>query len=291
MGACPARESVLNLKNAIENVGTKVNIVANPVMANKNTDLTLIEHDTPWMRDVSPCFTWKNDIHVPHYGLHWVNQGSGSLRDARIPSALLFTMNIPIMSCTGINMDPSMFVTNGHGIFVISYDLFSEKNPTMERRDAEYLLRRAVMVKNVIWIKGKMNSIDDVLNFIDEDNAIVNWTENKSDVLHNMFKNTVIQLERAGLNAWRVSIPSHKYRSSEEAMGTSNYGGKRLSMGYASFFYGKEGVVVPQYGDYYIDEQAKMLFNFLSNGKKVECVDAMEIAIGGGTIRRITGCY
>ena len=291
MGSYPIRESVLTLKSAIESVGTSVNIMRCPEEYRGNLSVSVIEHDTPWMRDVSPMFAWKTEEDLPYSGIHWNHQGSGSSKDALIPSTLLMNEHIQVISCIGYELDPNMMITNGKGIFIISKNLFAAKNPNLDEKGLEVLLRRVTYIDKVIWVRGDFGGIDNVVNFIDENNVILNWTENKGDVLYDIFSNTASQLEKKGINVWRVSIPSERRRSPEEAMGTDVTGGERLMLGYASFFHGRDGIVIPQYGDHYIDEYARNLFENVLAMKKVVPVDGMEFALGGGSIRRITGCY
>ncbi|MBN2551177.1 MAG: agmatine deiminase [Spirochaetales bacterium] len=180
------------------------------------------------------------------------------------------------------------------------------RNPGLDRREIEELLREYLDVRTVIWLgQGVFNDetdghVDNLCCFVRPGVVALSWTEDRSDPQYPISTDALKRLETATdargrrLQVHKIHQPDPVLISREECLGVDRVEGTlprregdRLAASYINFYIANGAVIAPQFGDAR-DPAALAALAGLFPDREVVGVYAREILLGGGNIHCIT---
>jgi agmatine deiminase len=297
MGA--AREAVGEVAAAIARF-EPVTMIAKPTKVAEVSLLTAsgvasfsLPQDDSWLRDFGPSFVVSGSGHVA--GVHWRwNAWGGRYTeidgDIQIPERLLEQLSMRRYPAPLV-LEGSAVMTDGEGTLIASERILldPQRNPGLERAEADKLLKQYLGVERVIWIAAALEGdpaggrLDTMLCFVKPGQVLVQTTPDKNDANAAAFADTAERLRGAtdakGRLLQLVEIEQPRPRNSDE--------GKRLPLAYTSLYLANGGVIIPAFEAPQDDRAFAAIAKLFPDRQPVQLL-ASDIVYGGGGFRPMT---
>jgi len=273
-----------------------------------------LESDDAWLRDVGPTCVVGSDGTVR--GVDWHFNAWGGLEDGLYVSwdrdELVARR---VLAEEGLERYRAPFVceggaihTDGEGTLLVTEEclLNRNRNPNLERRQIETLLKAYTGTSKIIWLGcGVFNDetdghIDNLACFVAPGEVALLWCEDSSDpqsiISHDAFERLSDARDARGrrFKIHRIPMPGPLKRTDSEAAGLVPHpgtnprrGGERLAASYINFYIANGGVVVPLL-DPRLDGRVLAQLQQVFKTRRVVGVSTREILLGGGNIHCIT---
>jgi len=273
-----------------------------------------LSYNDSWMRDVGPTFVVNDDGLVRL--VDWEFNAWGGLDGGLyFPWDLDSLVARKVGEIEGIDRYNAPLILEGGAIHVDGQGtlitteqclLNPNRNPDLNRREIEELLRSYLNVETIIWLgQGVYNDetdghVDNLCCFVRPGVVALTWTEDPGDPQHEISADALKRLEHARdsrarrLEVHKIHQPDPVIISREECAGVDRVEGTlprregdRLAASYINFYIAEGGVVAPQFGDPRDAEALDRLAGLFPD-REIVGVYAREILLGGGNIHCIT---
>jgi agmatine deiminase len=271
-------------------------------------------HDDCWMRDVGPTFVVNGRGGLR--GVHWRFNAWGGLdgglyfpwdQDELVAAKVLELERCERYRPDFINEGGAIHV-DGEGSALVTEEclLNPNRNPQLNRRQIEALLKEHLGVSVIIWLgMGVLDDetsghIDNLACFVRPGEVCLTWTDRRRDPQHAISQDAWERLNDARdargrrLKVTKLPMPGPLLVTAKEARGVvpregskARMAGERLAGSYVNFYAANGGVVMPLL-DPGTDRAALEQLQQLFPERRVTAVPAREILLGGGNIHCIT---
>ncbi len=245
-----------------------------------------------WFRDYGPTFivNQKRELAMVHWIFNsWGEKYTELLKDRQIPEIINRELHLPYFE-PGIVLEGGSIEVNGKGTVLTTEQclLNKNRNPNLNKKEIETLLKNYLGADNVIWLrKGIVGDdtdghIDDLARFVNSTTVVCGYEEDKNDenylILKENYEVLVKALDQDGrkLNVIKLPMPV-----------TIGYRKQRLPASYANFYIGNKTVLVPIFG-HKNDQLALSIIQEQFPDRKVAGVNCVDLVYGLGTIHCIT---
>lgn len=279
---------------------------------NSNVELIEIPYDDIWARDISPFFIKKsNTLHGINFGFNaWggIEEGSYYPWNNDETFSKNFCKYLGICS-TNIKLilEGGAIANNGKGVIVATESVLlnSNRNPCVTKKDFENVLQKYLGIKKIIWLKKGFcfdetnGHVDVFLNFIDEHNLFLAWTEDKSHpqyiILNEIYDKLKSEYALDGLPfiIHKLPMPNPLIITEVEAKGIcknkfalERTKGLALYPTYNNAYIFNGGVLVPTFNSPE-DSYAISLYKKMFKNRKIYPIYSKEFLIGGGNLHCI----
>lgn len=278
-----------------------VTMIARPELAREaaflcgpDVDILPMEHDDAWMRDNGPTFV-VNQSGVA--GVNWqFNAWGEKFRpwkdDNLLTARLLNQLKLPCFDAPIVLEGGSIHV-DGEGTLLTTEQclLNKNRNPRLDRKEIEDILKQYLGVKKIIWLKRGLDGdetdghVDNVACFAKPGLVLVQNCQDPADPNYDiMAENIEILQEATDARGRRLEImefqqPSPVYLD-----------GARLPLSYVNFYFVNGGIILPCFGESFCatDEFAAALLRDIFPERKVVTIVGTSIINGGGNVHCIT---
>ncbi len=258
----------------------------------RGIDVLPMETDDSWTRDIGPTFLV--DRRGGLAGVDWRFNGYGEKfrpydRDADLARRLLERTGAGRFAAP-IVLEGGAIHSDGEGTLLVTETaiLNRNRNPGLDRRDAERVLCDHLGAARVIWLPGGLEDdetdghVDNVACFVRPGVVLALTTDDPSDgnhaVLHEnlaVLRGAVDAAERP-LQVLTVAQPPRRERQ-----------GRRLALSYVNLYVANGGVVMPEF-EAATDDKAYRVVRDAFRDRRVVRVPALDIVAGGGGIHCVT---
>ena len=279
---------------------------------NTNVELLKIPYDDIWARDISPFFIKKGKtVHGISFGFNaWggIEEGSYYPWDNDAMFSRNFCKQLKI-NCTHIEtiLEGGAIANNGRGVLIVTESVLLNPNRNTNTSKTEYenMFKFLLGIEKVIWLKNGFQfdetngHIDVFLNFIDDQNLFLAWTDDERHPQFSTIKETFDVLKKEctldgkPFIIHKLPIPDPLYITENEANGIVKHDhalerniGFALYPTYNNAYIFNGGVLVPIFNapeDSYAIEAYQNAFQ----DRKVYPIYSKEILIGGGNFHCI----
>lgn len=319
-GGKPAQKAFVDVAKAISKFEPVTVCVSNAQYDNARhmlpEEVRVVEMSTDdaWMRDCGPTFvTDEKEIR----GVDWSFNAWGGLvdglyfpwdNDDHVARKVCDIERLDRYRLEDFVLEGGSIHVDGEGTLIVTEEcLLSEgRNPKLDRKQIEDVLKEFLNVEKIIWIpRGIYNDetnghVDNIIHYVEPGHVLLAWTDDKDDPQHAICQEAygVLSTERdakgRGLKISKLMLPKNVLITKEESEGVDSVDGTlpreegdRLAASYANFYIANGGIVYPLFDDPN-DEKAKEMLEKVFPDRKVVGVYAREILLGGGNIHCIT---
>ena len=272
-----------------------------------------IPTDDAWARDTAPTFV-KNDKGLVR-GISWrFNAWGGEVdglyrhfeKDDALALSFCEAAQYDHYDAGDFVLEGGSIHSNGAGTLLVTESCLLSKgrNPGLSKAEIEERLRLFLGAEHIIWLpRGIYNDetnehVDNVCAFIDTDEVVLAWTDDKDDPQYEMSLSDLKVLEAAGLIVHKLPIPDipvtvtesdllgYEFEEGEDVREI----GERLAASYVNFYFCNDFILLPQFGgkNKESDRRAVEIMTGLSKKRTVVPISARDIIVGGGNIHCIT---
>ncbi len=222
-------------------------------------------------------------------------------KDANLPRQMSELLRKPLSDCP-LTLEGGNLATDGRGtvVAVKGTILCDNRNPGIDQKTAERLLKNALNAHRIVWIEQGIahdetgGHIDNLCAFADEKTALLAWTDDEGDPSYHAVRDAEAQLVAAGYGVVKIPLPKAFGRTEEDCIGiTAKQGSKSRLPGeiiqpsYINFIFAGGAVIVPTFDDW-ADGVALEIFKKQFPTRRVIPFPAREIVLGGGGLHCIT---
>jgi agmatine deiminase len=319
-GAKPAQAVFANIAAAIS-TGEPVSVGVSAAQfqnarARLPAEVRLVElsSNDSWIRDCGPTFVV--DGRGRRRGVDWTFNAWGGLggglyfpwdRDDEVAQKVL-EIEGDDRYRTSFVLEGGAIHVDGQGTCLTTEEclLNPNRNPDLDRKGVEEMLRRYLGVTTVIWL-GRGVYLDETGGHIDElacftspGHVALTWTEDRADPQYAISRDALDRLRGARdargrkLIVHRIHQPGPLFMTAAEADGIDSRpgthprrSGDRLPASYINFYVANRTVVMPLF-DKRWDRAAAGMLKRLFPTRKVVGVPTREVLLAGGNIHCIT---
>ncbi len=272
-----------------------------------------IPTDDAWARDTAPTFV-KNDKGLVR-GISWrFNAWGGEVdglyrhfeKDDALAVSFCDAAGFDHYDAGDFVLEGGSIHSNGAGTLLVTESCLLSKgrNPGLLKAEIEERLRLFLGAEHIIWLpRGIYNDetnehVDNVCAFIDTDEVVLAWTDDKDDPQYEMSLSDLKVLEAAGFRVHKLPIPDIPVRIKASDLEGYEFEegedvreiGERLAASYVNFYFCNDYILLPQFGgeNEKSDRRAVEIMSGLCKGRSVVPVPAGDIIVGGGNIHCIT---
>ncbi len=261
-------------------------------MAETSVRLHLVPHQDVWLRDSGPIFVTRGDeVALTDWEFNgWGGKYPAALDNA-IPTAVSRLLGGPTPFQPGIVLEGGSIEVNGAGVALTTRQclLSPARNPRLNERAIEAVLRGALGVTEVLWLDEGLEGdhtdghIDTLTRFVNETTIVTSRAEDRSDPNHAVLAANLVRLRQArtadGAPFTIVELPV--------PAGRVEFEGERLPLTYANFYVTNGSVIVPTYG-VPEDGPALEVLAPLFPGRELVPLPARALITGGGAFHCVT---
>lgn len=316
LSAIPAQRAVANVARIISQfekvtVGASATQLANArSLLPAHVRVVHIEFDDAWIRDTGPTCVINSAAVVR--GVDWEFNSWGGLfesweKDDLVAQKVLEIEHLDRYKSSMV-MEGGAVHVDGEGTLVTTEEciLNSNRNPKMNKSEAEWTLKEHLGVDKVIWLPRGIHldeaggHVDNLCCFVRPGVLVLAWTDDSSDpqwgISREAFEILQKETDARGrrLEIHKIHQPSPMFISREESEGfekslgtISRKAGDRLPASYIGFYISNGGVVMPSFDDP-MDVKVKNTLQCVFPDKEVVDVPAREMLLGGGTVHCMT---
>ncbi len=256
-------------------------------------EIRVMPLDDSWMRDFGPSFVIDGQGGLA--GVDWQFNAWGEKfhpynQDAALAARLLDDLGIQSFSAPLVLEGGSIHV-DGEGTLLTSEEclLAPNRNPDLDRREIEDLLRRYLGVKAFVWLGQGLEDddtdghVDNIACFVRPGVVMTVACDDPTDANHQIMKDNLARLKKAkdvrGKALEVIELPLPRER---RYLGT-----QRLALSYVNYYIANGGIVMPAFGDSQ-DVAAQSVLKQAFPDRRVVQVPVSDILVGGGGIHCIT---
>ena len=261
-------------------------------MLSTNVTVMTDDIDDAWCRDSGPTFiTNSKEIAVIDWTFNNYGETCGLdyFKDAEIAEKIAKRLKIKHFK-PPIVLEGGAIHTDGNGTLMLTEDVIfdPERNPGLDKREAEYILEKYLGVENFIWLIAALE-FDDTGGHVDNlacftaNNQIIALSEsNPNDSNYDRLKENYDRLKYSknidGKEFDIITIQQPTYRT---------FLNERMPLSYINFYMVNNGIILPVFNDP-MDALAIGTITALFNDKKVVTLEGSRIVEGGGCVHCIT---
>ena len=258
----------------------------------KNVTIMSATIDDSWCRDSGPTFiTDGNEL----AGIDWTFNNYGEFvgtdykHDAEIAEMIIKHLDIKHFK-PPIILEGGAIHTDGKGTLMLTEDVLLDpnRNPGLDKKEAEFILSKYLGVENFIWLIAAMEyddtggHVDNLACFTPSNQIITLIEKNKDDSHYERLRENENRLKHAknvrGKNYEIIPIQQPKYKE---------FLNHRMALSYINFYIANGGIVLPIFNDP-MDEHAIKTITDVFHDKTVVTLDGTNIVEGGGCVHCIT---
>ncbi len=273
-----------------------------------------ISNNDSWMRDCGPTFVVDGRGGVR--GIDWDFNAWGGLNgglyfpwdlDDMVPQKVLEIEGLDRYKAPLVLEGGSIHV-DGEGTLLTTEEclLNANRNPQLSREEIENHLKEYTGASKVLWLgNGVYNDetnghVDNIVCFLRPGLVALTWTDDHNDPQYPISKDALDRLTAATdargrkLEVLKIHQPATITITAEEADGVDpvagtypRNAGDRMAASSVNFYMCNGGLILPTFDDPN-DERAVAALQKALPDRKVVCVPAREILLGGGNIHCIT---
>lgn len=252
----------------------------------------LVESDDAWCRDHGAIIV-KNYETGERIATDWVFNAWGGKysfeKDNRIAGEMGKALGFPVVSIPMV-LEGGSIETNGQGVLLATEQclLNTNRNPRMTRQQIESVLKSALGVTTVLWLRNGLagddtdGHVDDLARFIDSGTIVTIVENDPNDVNYAALKENLALLksfEKPDGGKFRiVTLPTPEPRY---------FKGERLPASYANFYIANRIVLLPTFRCRQ-DQEAVAILKDLFPDRKIVPIDASDIIVGLGACHCLT---
>ncbi|MEI8344474.1 MAG: agmatine deiminase family protein [Candidatus Omnitrophota bacterium] len=254
-----------------------------------------------WIRDYGPIFVFKDHLSGKKSGElaytqwqfnAWGKKYAEHLRDNGIVSRIKALSIYPALKTDRILEGGSIDV-NGVGLGLTTRQclLNPNRNPGLDRRRIERMLRDFLGIRRLIWLKGGIagddtdGHVDDVARFVSPRTVVAVRAASKQDPDYAILEDNWKILKRFGTrDCGRLKVLA---LPAPEAVFCHRKPAQRLPASYANFYIANKVVLVPTFNDP-ADRVALSVFRRIFPNKQVIGLNCRSLVHGLGSIHCIT---
>ena len=292
-------------------------------LINDNIRLIIADTNDAWARDTSPIFVKKlvkeetettSKVCGVNFSFNaWGGEYDGLYahweEDDKLAINICKELGYDYFDYAPFVLEGGSIHTDGKGTLIATESclLSPGRNPKLNKKDIEEILKKSLGIKKIIWIPyGIYNDetnehVDNVCAFTSEANVVLAWTDKKDDPQYAMSLADLRILEKETdcdglpLKVHKLYIPDNPVTIKEEDLLGYEFEegederelGERLAASYANFYIANDIALVPQFNDTK-DTEAISLLQKLMPEREVIGIYARDIIVGGGNIHCIT---
>ncbi|MBR3629934.1 MAG: agmatine deiminase [Oscillospiraceae bacterium] len=330
-GAAPAMPSFVKIWESIladellylvvspEKLGACREILRNAGLLDRVTLLTIPQNDA-WARDTCPTFVVQPET-GDVAGVDWrFNAWGGEVdglyadyaEDNALASVLCHNLGYGRFDAQDFVLEGGSVHSDGEGTLLVTEAcLLSEgRNPSLSRAQIGERLCRYLGAEKVLWLpRGIYNDetnehVDNVCAFLRPGEAVLAWTDDKTDPQYAMsaadlaYLESVTDAKGRRLTVHKLPVPAHPVCITQHDLDGFTFApgedereaGERLAASYVNFYFTNHSVLLPQFGgeNAQSDALAVKLMQQWCPERKVIPVPARELIVGGGNIHCLT---
>lgn len=287
-----------------------------------NLKIVVANTNDAWARDTSPIFVKqnkeKNNTLPEICGINFTFNAWGGEYDGlyadwadddKLAIKLCDSLGYDYFDAAPFVLEGGSIHTDGKGTLIATESclLSPGRNPDLNKKDIEDVLKKYLGIKKVIWIPyGIYNDetnehVDNVCAFTSEENVVLAWTDDENDPQYEMSMANLKVLQSATdcdgkpIKVHKLLIPNKPVVIQQDDLEGYEFEdgedirelGERLAASYVNFYIANDIVLVPQFEDIN-DIKALGLIQELIPDKEVIGIYARDIIVGGGNIHCIT---
>ena len=312
--ARPIQENFKNIALSIRKTGTDVTVYATneQIKEAKNAlssclDVQCLSYNDIWIRDTGPTFV-KNCLGEVR-GVDWnFNAWGGIYRnykdDNNLTRRILCKEKLQRVDGTRITTEGGAFVTDGQGTVITTESsvLNPNRNPGLTKERATELLKGILGAERIIWLREGLcgdhdtdGHVDQLVAFAKPGHVFLAWTDDEENPQNRVSAEAEIELGENGLTVHRIHMPKQVSVNISDIEGIQydkysiqRIPGTHIPVSYMNYYRGKNGIVLPCYGDYEMDNKARETIKGVLEGINITPVYCRELALGGGGIHCMT---
>lgn len=222
-------------------------------------------------------------------------------KDAALPRQMSELLGKPLADCP-LTLEGGNLASDGRGtvIAIKSTVVCGNRNPGIDEKEAERLLKNALNAHRVVWIEQGIaydetgGHIDNLCAFADEKTLLLAWTDDPKNPSCSAVRAAEKRLTASGYEVVKIPLPKSFMRTEEDCEGiTAAQGskprlpGELIQPSYINFIFAGDAVIIPTFGDE-ADAVAFEIFKKQFPTRQVIQFPAREIVLGGGGLHCIT---
>ena len=222
-------------------------------------------------------------------------------RDATLPRQMSRLLQKPLTECP-LTLEGGNLATDGRGTLLAVREtiLCDNRNPGIDEKTAERMLKNALNAHRVVWLEQGIaydetgGHIDNLCAFADENTVLLAWTDDESNPSYAAVKDAQARLISAGYEVVKIPLPKAFRRTEEDCTHITAMQGSKprlpgeiIQGSYINFVFAGGAVIIPTFDDE-ADAVALDIFKKQFPTRQVIQLPAREILLGGGGFHCIT---
>ena len=316
LGAKPAQRAFAEVATAISRF-EPVTMLVNPhqyanarAMLPPGIRVLEMSSNDAWARDI--CCTFLLGPNGALGGVDWRFKSWGGLyfpwdKDDALAAKVLEVERARRFRAPLVLEGGAIHVDGEGTILAVEQCVLNEnRNPGIERRDMEQMLKAYLGASHIIWIKNGVphdetdGHVDNLVCFVRPGVVLLTWCDDPADPHYQVSREAETTLKQARdakgrtLAIERIPMPEPMFYTAEEAdgvdlseTGMNRKAGERLPGSYVNFYIANGAIIAPAFGTK-TDASARFVLTKLFPDREVVMIPAREILLGGGNIHCIT---
>ena len=179
---------------------------------------------------------------------------------------------------------------DGEGTLITTEQCFlhENRNPHLSKEEIENNLKDNFGVKKIIWLKhgtdeGTNGHVDNVACFVKPGTVMAMTCNDKDDIYYDRLNENLETLKTATDSLGRRLEVMEVEMSYKRLIPDDNE-----PCSYINYYIANGGIVLPIFHDEKADDNARNIIQSAFPDRKIECVDGLDILLGGGGVHCIT---
>ena len=231
-------------------------------------------------------------------------------QDSTVPNQMSEHLKKPL-EYSELILEGGNLLSNGRGTLIAIKKTIcnSNRNPCIDEKEAEVLLKRALGVRKIIWLDEGLvydetgGHVDNICAFADEHTVFLAWTDDPGNVQYQIVRSAFDLLcdatdaDGKKFRIIKIPLPNIFKRTKDDCIGLELRSGSKeraveepIQPSYINFIFANKAVIVPSF-DCPTDSEVKALFEEIFPDRDVIQFAAREIVLGGGGLHCITKNY
>ncbi len=255
-----------------------------------------------WTRDSGPVFVRRRlgqalETAIVHFHFNAWAKYSDWQKDRRVPDTAARYLGKRLFDARTKNgefvLEGGGIDVNGRGTLLTTEECYLDpetqvRNPGLERKEFEAVLRASLGVTNILWLPGGVTGddthghVDDICRFVNPTTMVLIREENRADINY-----TALAENWERVAEFRLEDGSKPEVIALPMPAPLYFDGERLPASYANFYISNAAVIVPTFNDPN-DRVALGILGELFPDRKVMGIHAVDLVLGFGTLHCLT---